>query len=80
MEGARLRSSVALPRVAAQPTVVEDNGEKLTIKAGQVVMCNLVSHGWMSRLFSPSLTDSRSLRAWILLPFQIQRRSNLTVT
>jgi linoleate 8R-lipoxygenase/9,12-octadecadienoate 8-hydroperoxide 8R-isomerase len=43
MEGARLRSSVALPRVAAQPTVVEDNGEKLTIKAGQVVMCNLVS-------------------------------------
>ncbi|KAL2862868.1 peroxidase/cytochrome P450 family protein [Aspergillus lucknowensis] len=43
MEGARLRSSVALPRVAAQPTVIEDNGEKLTIKAGQTIMCNLVS-------------------------------------
>ncbi|KAL2821930.1 Psi-producing oxygenase A [Aspergillus granulosus] len=43
MEGARLRSSVALPRVAAQPTVVEDQGEKITLKAGQAVMCNLVS-------------------------------------
>ncbi|KAL4803636.1 Psi-producing oxygenase A [Aspergillus unguis] len=43
MEGARLRSSVALPRVAAQPTIIEDNETKLTIKAGQAVMCNLVS-------------------------------------
>lgn len=43
MEGARLRSSVALPRVAAKPTVIEDNGEKLTIKTGQAVICNLVN-------------------------------------
>ncbi|KAL4872959.1 Psi-producing oxygenase A [Aspergillus spectabilis] len=43
MEGARLRSSVALPRVAAQPAIIEDNGKKITIKAGQAVMCNLVS-------------------------------------
>ncbi|KAL2835185.1 Psi-producing oxygenase A [Aspergillus cavernicola] len=43
MEGARLQSSVALPRVAAQPTVIEDNGKKIAIKAGQAVVCNLVS-------------------------------------
>ncbi|KAL6238146.1 Psi-producing oxygenase A [Aspergillus navahoensis] len=43
MEGARLRSSVALPRLAALPTVIEDNGQKLAIKTGQAVMCNLVS-------------------------------------
>ncbi|KAL3479872.1 heme peroxidase [Aspergillus californicus] len=43
MEGARLRSSVALPRVAAQPTVIEDNGKKIDLKAGQPVICNLVS-------------------------------------
>ncbi|KAL4953119.1 Psi-producing oxygenase A [Aspergillus filifer] len=43
MEGARLRSSVALPRVAAEPTVVDDNGSNVTVKAGQAVICNLVS-------------------------------------
>jgi hypothetical protein len=43
MEGARLGSSVAFPRVAAQATVIEDHGEKISIKAGQEVMCNLVS-------------------------------------
>ncbi|KAL4792140.1 Psi-producing oxygenase A [Aspergillus venezuelensis] len=43
MEGARLRSSVALPRVAAEPTVVDDNGANVTVKAGQAVICNLVS-------------------------------------
>ncbi|KAL2857902.1 heme peroxidase [Aspergillus pseudoustus] len=43
MEGARLRSSVALPRVASQPTVIEDGGEKIAIKAGEAVLCNLVS-------------------------------------
>lgn len=56
MEGARLRSSVALPRVAAKPTVVEDNGEKLTIKTGQAVICNLVSEEfipWMLTLLAP---------------------------
>ena len=43
MEGARLRSSVGLPRMVAKPTVVEDNGEKLNLKAGQHILCNLVS-------------------------------------
>ncbi|KAH1985901.1 hypothetical protein KXW18_005591 [Aspergillus fumigatus] len=43
MEGARIRSSVALPRVVAQPTVVEDNGQKITLKQGQHIICNLVS-------------------------------------
>lgn len=42
MEGARLRSSVALPREVATPSVVEDNGEKITLKAGQEIICNLV--------------------------------------
>ncbi|PYI02221.1 heme peroxidase [Aspergillus sclerotiicarbonarius CBS 121057] len=43
MEGARLRSSVALPRVVAKPTVVEDGGSKLAFKPGQAVLCNMVS-------------------------------------
>ncbi|KKK22805.1 hypothetical protein P175DRAFT_0470186 [Aspergillus ochraceoroseus IBT 24754] len=43
MEGARLRSSVALPRVAASPAVIQDGSEKATLKAGQLVLCNLVS-------------------------------------
>jgi hypothetical protein len=43
MEGARLGSSVALPRVAAHAIVIEDYAEKIKIKAGQEVMCNLVS-------------------------------------
>jgi linoleate 8R-lipoxygenase/9,12-octadecadienoate 8-hydroperoxide 8R-isomerase len=43
MEGARIRSSVALPREVAKPTVIEDNGEKVTLKTGQNIYCNLVS-------------------------------------
>ncbi|KAE8349730.1 heme peroxidase [Aspergillus coremiiformis] len=43
MEGARLRSSVGLARMVATPTVVEDNGKKLNLKAGQHILCNLVS-------------------------------------
>ncbi|PLB54999.1 heme peroxidase [Aspergillus steynii IBT 23096] len=43
MEGARLGSSVGLFRVAASPAVVEDNGEKVSLKAGQHILCNLVS-------------------------------------
>ncbi|KAE8144928.1 heme peroxidase [Aspergillus avenaceus] len=43
MEGARIRSSVGLPRMVAKPTVVEDNGTKLNLKAGQHILCNLVS-------------------------------------
>ncbi|KAJ5815526.1 hypothetical protein N7474_007303, partial [Penicillium riverlandense] len=43
LEGARLRSSVALPREVAKPTVIEDNGEKLILKAGQQIYCNLVA-------------------------------------
>lgn len=38
-----MRSSVALPRVVAQPTVVEDNGQKITLKQDQHIICNLVS-------------------------------------
>ncbi|KAJ5224070.1 Psi-producing oxygenase A [Penicillium chermesinum] len=41
MEGARIRSSVALPRKVAKPTVIEDKGEKVTLKTGQEVFCNL---------------------------------------
>lgn len=43
MEGARLRSSVALPREVATPSVIEDNGEKVILKEGQEILCNLVS-------------------------------------
>ncbi|KAE8340946.1 hypothetical protein BDV24DRAFT_151607 [Aspergillus arachidicola] len=43
MEGARLRSSVGLPRMVTKPTVIEDNGKKLNLKAGQHILCNLVS-------------------------------------
>ena len=46
MEGARIRSSVALPREVAKPTVIEDNGEKVTLKTGQNIYCNLVSGRW----------------------------------
>jgi len=46
MEGARIRSSVALPREVAKPTVIEDNGEKVTLKTGQNIYCNLVSNCW----------------------------------
>jgi linoleate 8R-lipoxygenase/9,12-octadecadienoate 8-hydroperoxide 8R-isomerase len=42
MEGGRIRSSVALPREVAKPTVIEDNGEKITLKAGQQIFVNLV--------------------------------------
>lgn len=52
MEGARLRSSVALPRVAAKPTVIEDDGKKLTIKTGQAVICNLVSEEFTSLMLT----------------------------
>ena len=47
MEGARLQSSVALPREVAKDTELEDNGKKLNLKAGQQIMCNLV---WSSEL------------------------------
>lgn len=43
MEGARLRSSVALPRIVTKDTEIEDNGEKVSLKAGQQIVCNLVS-------------------------------------
>lgn len=42
MEGGRIRSSVALPREVAKPTVIDDNGEKVTLKAGQNIFVNLV--------------------------------------
>lgn len=43
MEGARLQSSVALPREATKETTIEDNGEKFTLKKGEQIVCNLVS-------------------------------------
>ena len=43
MEGGRIRSSVALPREVIKPTVIDDNGEKITLKAGQEIFVNLVS-------------------------------------
>ncbi|ODM23237.1 Psi-producing oxygenase A [Aspergillus cristatus] len=43
MEGARLQSSVALPREVAKETVIEDGGEKVTLKEGEQIVCNLVS-------------------------------------
>lgn len=46
MEGARIRSSVALPREVVKPTVIEDNGEKVALKTGQNIYCNLVSCCW----------------------------------
>jgi linoleate 8R-lipoxygenase/9,12-octadecadienoate 8-hydroperoxide 8R-isomerase len=48
MEGGRIRSSVALPREVVKPTVIDDNGEKITLKAGQEIFVNLVSQ------FTPS--------------------------
>lgn len=68
MEGARMRSSVALPREVAKPSVIQDHDEKITLKAGQEVMCNLVWPRPRSYpTFSPDLpTPSRSRRRWIL--------------
>jgi linoleate 8R-lipoxygenase/9,12-octadecadienoate 8-hydroperoxide 8R-isomerase len=43
MEGARLRCSVALPRFVSKPATIEDNGQFINLKAGQEVLCNLVS-------------------------------------
>lgn len=85
MEGARLRCSVALPRFVTKPTVVEDNGEKVTLKAGQEIICNLVSPS--VSFSSPSLgiqiltdrTKYRLLQAAILLRSPIPIRSVLTV-
>ncbi|KAI2887316.1 hypothetical protein CBS63078_10725 [Aspergillus niger] len=51
MEGARLRSSVGLPRLVAKPTVVDDGGSKYTLKPGQSVLCNLVSASMDPRSF-----------------------------
>lgn len=42
MEGARMRSTVALPREVAKPTVIDDNGKKVNLKAGERIICNLV--------------------------------------
>ncbi|KAF7720011.1 Psi-producing oxygenase A [Penicillium ucsense] len=43
MEGGRICSSVALPRVVAKPTVIEDDGEQVDLKAGEAIFLNLVS-------------------------------------
>jgi hypothetical protein len=84
MEGARLRCSVALPRHVTKPTVIEDNGEKVTLEAGQEIICNLVG---LLVSFLPFdiriLTDCakyRLLQAATLLRSPIPTRSVLTVT
>jgi hypothetical protein len=59
MEGARLRCSLALPREVAKPGVIEDHGEKVTLKAGQEIVCNLVcvSSGADSNICVQILTE-----------------------
>lgn len=42
LEGARIRTSSAVVREVAKPTVIDDNGEKVTLKTGQEIFCNLV--------------------------------------
>ena len=54
MEGARLQSSVALPREATKETTIEDNSEKITIKKGEQIVCNLVSEP------NPPLVEARA--------------------
>jgi hypothetical protein len=43
MEGARLRCVVGLFRDVLTPIVVQDGESTIRLKAGQRVMCNLVS-------------------------------------
>lgn len=54
MEGARIRSSVALPREVAKPTVIEDDGAKLTLKTGQQIWCNLVCQPFSRHSIRPN--------------------------
>jgi hypothetical protein len=42
MEGSRITATVGLYRDAVEPTVVEDGGVKINLKANQRVLCNLV--------------------------------------
>jgi hypothetical protein len=44
MEGARLRSSVRLPREVAKEATVKDHNKKVDLKPGQRVLCNLVRY------------------------------------
>lgn len=68
MEGARIRSSVALPREVAKPTVIEDNGEKVILKTGQQIYCNLVcphfTHCNTSFNLPPQVAASHDPQVW----------------
>lgn len=77
-----MRSSVALPRVVAQPTVVEDNGQKITLKQGQHIICNLVSNQRIKICNCDHPADDifRSRLPWTLSVFQSPTRLNSTVT
>jgi hypothetical protein len=81
MEGARLRSAVALYRDVAQDTVVEDNGSK-QLKAGQRILCNLVNAHRTIRTSDILLIriNDRLLPQMTQLRFRNPRKSNLTVT
>ena len=43
MEGARIRSTVGLYRLATKDDTIQDGEKKVDVKAGQVLLCNLVS-------------------------------------
>jgi hypothetical protein len=76
MEGARLRCSVALPRVVDKPTVIEDNGDKVMLKAGQEIICNMVRllHHFLSFLYEcSSLTELQILGSCRKRPCRIPR-------
>ena len=43
MEGARIRSTVGLYRLATKDTVIDDGTKTVSVKAGEVLLCNLVT-------------------------------------
>ena len=60
MEAARIRNSVVLPREVAKSTVIEDNGEKVPVKTGELIHCDLVSHcPILSIVFPPMVFSDR---------------------
>ena len=55
-----MRCSVALPREATREMVVDEHGEKITVKPGDEVVCNLVSLLSFSPLERPSALEKVS--------------------
>lgn len=84
MEGGRICSSVALPRVVAKSTVIEDNGEQVSLKEGEAIFLNLVSGISVPKYHDCPLISSllsstfRYLPATIPRPGLILRRSAWT--